>query len=121
MKTRLTLFSENLKYYLEKNNYSQLQLAKEVGTTAATVNRWVKGIHEPDYDTLLYICFYLEISPNELLGWDDEEWHFHFEEIYRLENSAKYYALDLIEEHGFKNPTQKDLDQLAKQVKKQGH
>lgn len=56
---------------LRDNKMTQQELANLVGTTQATVNRWLKGINEPDLATLLEICLYLGVSPNEILGYDD--------------------------------------------------
>ena len=50
---------------------TQQNLADLIGTTQATINRWLKGINEPDLTTLLEICLYLDETPNELLGYDD--------------------------------------------------
>lgn len=41
------IFSENLKRLLEERNMPQLELAKAIGTGAATVNDWIKGRSMP--------------------------------------------------------------------------
>ncbi len=64
-------FAENLRDALTYNNLTQQKLADHLGTTQATVNRWIKGINEPDFTTLLEICSFLNETPNELLGYDD--------------------------------------------------
>ena len=68
---KLLKFPENLRNALRDNKMTQQELADLVGTTQATVNRWLKGINEPDLATLLEICLYLGVSPNEILGYDD--------------------------------------------------
>ncbi len=68
---KLVKFSENLKSALTTNEMTQQNLADLIGTTQATINRWLKGINEPDLTTLLEICLYLDETPNELLGYDD--------------------------------------------------
>lgn len=42
-------FAEKLKYVREKLFLSQEALAKELGVSFATVNRWENGKHEPGY------------------------------------------------------------------------
>lgn len=42
-------FAEKLKYVREKLFLSQDALAKELGVSFATVNRWENGKHEPGY------------------------------------------------------------------------
>lgn len=64
-------FSENLKNELFSRNLTQEKLAKKLGTTQATVSRWIKGVNQPDFETLFVICQFLELSPNDLLGWDE--------------------------------------------------
>lgn len=68
---KLVKFSENLKSALTTNEMTQQNLADLIGTTQVTINRWLKGINEPDLTTLLEICLYLDETPNELLGYDD--------------------------------------------------
>ena len=68
---KLLKFPENLKNALAEREMTQLKLADLLGTTQATVNRWIKGINEPDLTTLLEICFYLDETPNSILGFDD--------------------------------------------------
>lgn len=68
---KLLKFAENLKIALHDKKMTQQDLANLVGTTQATVNRWLKGINEPDLTVLLEICLYLDETPNALLGYDD--------------------------------------------------
>ena len=68
---KLLKFPENLRNALAEHEMTQSELADLVGTTQATVNRWIKGVNEPDLTTLLEICFYLDETPNALLGYDD--------------------------------------------------
>ena len=67
----LSKFSENLKVVLSEKLITQEQLAGYLNTTQATVSRWVKGIHEPDYNMLLKICLVLGETPNSILGYDE--------------------------------------------------
>ena len=64
-------FKENLKTALQNNGLSQAQLAEKLGTTQQTVSRWINGINEPDFTTLLEICKILNETPNSLLGLED--------------------------------------------------
>ena len=68
---KLLKFAENLQAALKANEMTQKELADLFGTTQATVNRWLKGVNEPDLTTLLEICLYLGETPNEILGYDD--------------------------------------------------
>ena len=56
---------------MKSAHMSQEKLAKALNTTQATVSRWASGENEPDFQTLLQICQILNVTPNELLGWED--------------------------------------------------
>ncbi len=64
-------FPAYLKRALKENNVTQQKLANALGTTQATVNRWLKGVNEPDLETLIRICLFLDETPNAILGFDD--------------------------------------------------
>ncbi|MFQ9423056.1 MAG: helix-turn-helix transcriptional regulator [Christensenellaceae bacterium] len=68
---KLSKFSENLRQALQGSHMAQSELALKLQTTQQTVSRWLKGINEPDLDTLLKICLYLNETPNSLLGYDE--------------------------------------------------
>ncbi len=63
-------FCENLKREMRYRGISQTVLAERLNTSQATISRWVKGVNQPDFQALFVLCEILEISPNELLGWE---------------------------------------------------
>ena len=65
-------FSHNLKTALSNNRKTQKELADYLGTTQQTVSRWLTGINEPDFTTLLKICIFLNETPNTILGFNDD-------------------------------------------------
>ena len=64
-------FAENLRLELKFCKISQAYLAKQLNTTQRNVSRWTTGKTSPDFETLFLICEILNVTPNELLGWDD--------------------------------------------------
>ena len=64
-------FSKNLRDALKFNKKTQQQLADYLGTSQATISRWLSGENEPDFDALIEICIYLDETPNDLLGFDE--------------------------------------------------
>ena len=64
-------FSKNLRDALKNSKKTQQDLADYLGTTQATVSRWINGENEPDLATLIEICLYVDETPNDLLGFDD--------------------------------------------------
>ena len=64
-------FKENLKTALILNKLTQQEFANKLGTTQATINRWLNGINEPNLEMLIKICICLNETPNTLLGFED--------------------------------------------------
>ena len=64
-------FSNELQELMKQCSITQTALAIQLRTTQATVNRWVKGVNQPDFQTLFEICRILDTTPNEILGWED--------------------------------------------------
>ncbi len=64
-------FSENLQEALRTKKITQKKLADYLGTTQQTVSRWLNGINEPDFSTLLKVCIFLHETPNDLLGYTE--------------------------------------------------
>lgn len=64
-------FCENLKREMRYRRISQTELAEKLSTSQATISRWTKGVNQPDFQSLFLLCQILEISPNELLGWEE--------------------------------------------------
>ena len=69
----LSKFAVNLRIALKSNNLTQKELADKLGTTQQTVSRWLLGINEPDFNTLIEICIYLNETPDSMLGFDGLE------------------------------------------------
>ncbi len=65
----INFFAENLGDLLRVKGLSQKKLAEGLNVRSSTVNQWIKGKREPEYDLLLRICIFLDIEPNELLGY----------------------------------------------------
>ena len=52
---------------LEKKNWQQCDLAKEMGVSPPTVSRWLTGERVPDRDHIRKLCELLDIEPGLLL------------------------------------------------------
>ena len=64
-------FAEKVKEFRTELNLSQEKLAKILGTTQPTVNRWEKGDSRPSYEMLGELKRLFKVSTDELLGFDD--------------------------------------------------
>lgn len=69
-KTFNLTFSKNLNYFLNLNNKTQLDLAKYVGVSTASVSNWCKGIKVPRLDKVDKICTFFNIVRSDLLEYD---------------------------------------------------
>ena len=58
------MFSENLKKYRKKKQFSQETFAMELFITRQTVSKWEKGLSMPDVEMLLKIADVLGVSVN---------------------------------------------------------
>lgn len=60
---------ENILKIMEIKHISGYQLEKEAGIKTSTFGSWKKG-SQPPADKLLVLCRYLDISPNEIFGYE---------------------------------------------------
>ncbi|MBQ1295092.1 MAG: helix-turn-helix transcriptional regulator [Clostridiales bacterium] len=67
MKTSREIFAENLRTKLIERNKKQVDLAKYLGTTKATVTHWVNGENMPRMDAIDKICVFLRCEADDLL------------------------------------------------------
>ena len=102
-----TIFSKRLSESMKSKGISQTAMAKLLRTTQQTVSRWCVGFCEPDFNTLLLICGYLDEDVNYLLGYD--------------ERACKKYAYDNLRDIvGGGNKFQKEQYELSKEMAKNG-
>ena len=59
--------AQNIKYFRKKRNFTQRELAEQIGVKHNTVAAWEKGTNAVDIDSLFKICSALNISINSML------------------------------------------------------
>lgn len=64
-------FSQRLRELRQDKGLSMKQLAKELGTTDATVSNWENGINEPKISYLKSIAVYFNVTADYLIGLED--------------------------------------------------
>ncbi len=64
-------FGNRLQLLLNENNISQRELSKMVGTTEATISRYINNIQKPRPDILANIATTLNTTTDYLLGRDE--------------------------------------------------
>lgn len=74
-------FGEILKELLEQHNLSQKQLAESLNMSPSALSNYIQGIREPDYNTLILIANYFDVTTDFLLNHPHELNFSHSEEL----------------------------------------
>lgn len=61
-------FQERLKELRTEKGLSQTALAKELNVSQRSISSWETGFRQPDYETLIMIAKYFDVSTDYLLG-----------------------------------------------------
>ena len=61
-------FSDKLRMLIEERNLTQKQVAIDLNVAASTMGGYVQGSSEPDFDTLIKIAEYFNVSTDYLLN-----------------------------------------------------
>lgn len=108
------MFANRLTTTLTNKNISQTELANELGFTQQAINRWCRGITQPDHKTIVLIAKYLGVSTDFLLGNDEKPSNYE-EELKEQEALKK-----ALQKSGFmekdEDLTDEELDRLMKFV-----
>lgn len=80
------LFAKNLRYYLNKNNMTQAELAKHLNVGTTSVYNWCNGIKSPRMDKVDAMCDIFNCKRSNLI--EDKE-HVEENEYYLDPETAK--------------------------------
>ena len=80
-------FCQRLKELRLSENLTQKELAIKLGKSRTTVYEWERNGHEPDYDTLIDIAEFFNVSLDYLLGNID---------IKKISKISRFYVIFLI-------------------------
>ena len=72
--------NENIRKFRMYRNMTQDELAKRLSKSKSVVSHWEKGENCPDLDTCESLCRILEVTPNQLFGWEE---HPEYEAYYK--------------------------------------
>lgn len=61
-------FPERLRELRKEHGLTQKSLAAVIHKSAMAISHWEKGDSQPDFDLLLELCDYFEVSSDYLLG-----------------------------------------------------
>lgn len=60
-------FSKNLRYFLDKYQYTQAEFAKKMDVSTATASNWCKGVKSPRMDKIDKMCIIFNCYRSDLL------------------------------------------------------
>lgn len=60
---------DKIKVLLEQNDMTQRQLAEALDFTPAALGNYIRNVREPDYNTLIKIAEYFNVSVDSLLNY----------------------------------------------------
>ena len=66
-------FAKMLRRLIEKADVTQKQLAEEINISPSTLANYVQGARSPDYETLMEIARYFNVTTDYLLGFQLDE------------------------------------------------
>lgn len=104
-----TIFSKNLKKYMELNGKTQIDLINDLGFNKSAVSTWCNGTRLPRMDKVDALAKYFGISRSDLIEEKAE-----IAESYYLNDDAKELAQFL-----FDNPEYKVLFDASRKVKRE--
>ncbi|WP_417176489.1 LexA family protein [Anaerotignum sp.] len=62
-----SIFSKNLKYYMDKNNKTQTDIIEDLGINKSTISTWCNGTKMPSMDTIQKLADYFGIKKSNLV------------------------------------------------------
>lgn len=105
------VFSKRLKYYLNKHEMSQLDLAKHLGVGTSSVSYWCNGVKAPRMDKIDAMCDLFHCSRSDLM---EEKSDSPAEPDYFYDEDARDLAQFM-----YDNPEYKVLFDTTRKVKRE--
>ena len=69
----MSKLSENLRILRMLRGKSIRQIAQLTDRSPSTISNWERGKISPDADAIEKLCEILNVSPNQLLGWEESK------------------------------------------------
>ncbi|WP_233499311.1 helix-turn-helix domain-containing protein [Bacillus weihaiensis] len=86
----LERFQMNMKYYREKNNWSQERLADLLNVSRSVITRLESGEQEPDLSYLLSLSEVFQVSIGHLIGKDNQTNQYLYEVYGKYETEESF-------------------------------
>lgn len=66
----MSALNENIRKFRELRKLTQKQFAERLNKSRNVISNWERGENSPDPDTVEQICKILEVTPNQIFGWE---------------------------------------------------
>lgn len=103
--------NRNIKNFREFKGMSQEELAKIVGKTKNVISNWERGDNSPDVDRIEMLCRALDVTPNQLFGWEPHEAYEKYREKMKMKRDK------LLKLEAEKQDLQKKIDALRYEIR----
>lgn len=64
---------ENIRNFRKFRGIKQQDLADMLNRTKSVISNWERGANFPDVETCEKLCKILQVTPNELFGWEENK------------------------------------------------
>lgn len=91
------IFSKNLRFYMEKNNKSQIDIINDLGFNKSSVSTWYNGTRLPRMDKVDALAKYFGINRSDLIEDKAHDYVVSPEDNNEGENKDREQALKLYE------------------------
>ena len=95
----------NIKNFRIFRGLKQQDIAEELGRTKSVISNWERGENSPDVESCEKLCKLLQVTPNELFGWEENRDYVR----YKAQLRAYYDRLSELRAH---------RDQLNEEINK---
>lgn len=66
----MSALNENIRKFRELRKLTQKQFADRLNKSRNVISNWERGENSPDPDTVEQICRILDVTPNQIFGWE---------------------------------------------------
>lgn len=70
--------NENIKNFRTFRGIKQQDLADMLGKSKSVISNWERGENSPDVESCEKMCKILQVTPNELFGWEENREYLNY-------------------------------------------
>lgn len=110
---------ENIRNFRKFRGIKQQDLADMLDRTKSVISNWERGANFPDVETCEKLCKILQVTPNELFGWEENKEYLNYQRrvyeyqlrIERLQKQKQAIEFEIhnLEEQKFKEYPPEDF------------